>query len=137
MPRISEVCLRAPPVASSTRQDVGLFQIVQGDQAADGQVGGRRFAPLPWSTNGRQVPQGDRVAFADDAGPLDDVLQLPHVARPVVGLQGRRASSSISEPRLPLYSSGQQRLRKWSTSRGMSSTRSRRAGRFMGITFRR
>ena len=88
---------------------------------------------------GRQIVDVDlRSAGAERDGALDRVLELPHVARPVIRHQpahrllrdGRAVAAASARPRANLS-------RKCCTSSGMSSLRSRSGGSCTGMTFSR
>ena len=76
----------------------------------------------------RQVVRVDDVAVAHQHGALDAVLELAHVAGPVVAHQhvdrrGRRGAARPCRVRAAYFST------KWSASSGMSVLRSRSGGR--------
>ena len=78
----------------------------------------------------------DPVAGREDDGPLDDVAQLADVARPVVRLErGHRLLATASG--VGIRRSAAKRARKWLTSSGMSSRRSRSGGMRTGTTLSR
>jgi hypothetical protein len=76
---------------------------------------------------------GERIAVAEDDGPLDHLLQLANIARPTVALN---RSSVVFAMRLICFPAlFAERSTRYSTSRGMSSARSRNDGTAMGNTF--
>ena len=82
----------------------------------------------------RQVLGLDHRAGGGDHRLLDDVLELAHVARPVVAAaaaRGPRENVLAGMPRSTSLS------RKWLTSSGMSSSRSRRGGSSIETTLSR
>ena len=80
----------------------------------------------------RKIGRPDLRAAAHHQRALHGVLQFAHVARPVVAHQHVQASAEIcGTGRLVAM---QNLLRKWFTSSGMSSRRSRSGGRSMQKT---
>ena len=93
MPSASAVALRFQSVAfQHVENDLPLGAFEGFLQRAAGRAIPRRSATAA-ATAARQVVQSDRVRFAKQHGPLDDVLQLAHVARPAIALERRSASS--------------------------------------------
>ena len=68
--------------------------------------------------------------------PVDHVLQLAHVARPVVARE-RVQRAGRDAPHVALALAARTSRTKCSTSRGMSSRRSRSGGRWIGTTLSR
>ena len=85
---------------------------------------------------GRQVVAVDHAVVGQDDGAFDHILQLAHIARPVIGhqhVERRRRDALDLLARLLARSSAT----KWSASRMTSLPRSRSGGMVMGNTLRR
>ena len=136
MPRISAAWVWTP---------VGAFQGLDHQLGADRFEVGLEVEPLLGELHqvgvgppvGEQVDGevagGDRLGVGEGEDALDQVLELAHVARPVVALEDvHRLDRDL--PRRQLHLPWQYFWRKNSTSSGMSSRRWRSGGRWIGST---
>jgi len=132
-PRISAVRFLFPPVELRTRARCRRMTSSsdRGSMASAAPI----RSPYPEGDLGRQIiGEQDRMA-AHRHRSLDGVLQFSDIAGPGVGLQARHGLGRDSTDGFPI---GLAVLpQKWLARTGMSSRRSRSAGRWMPTTFSR
>ena len=92
MPRMRAACVLLPPTASQHLADVAALHLVERDQLARrSSVAITIVRALVLADLRRQIVDGDLVEPAQRDRALDAVLELAHVARPVVGDAAARA----------------------------------------------
>ena len=128
MPRRRAARARLPSASRSARGDHGPLQTGHGPGQVTGEPVGRSRLVAPAVGRFRQVDgvRRDRAAAHQNGRPLDDIAQLPDIARPFIGQQ-----AGCRGPAQALAGGG----RKCSASGTMSARRSRSGGRVIGTTF--